>query len=108
VTHAVVKSSVSRWHSRLGHPSSEVVCQVLSKSQISFVSESNKSSVCDACQKSKSHQLPYPRSTSVSLNPFELVFSDVWGPSPTSVGKNNYYVSFIDDFSKFTYLFTPP
>jgi hypothetical protein len=35
----------------------------------------------------------------------ELVFSDVWSPAPTSIGKNNYYVSFIDDFSKFTWVY---
>jgi hypothetical protein len=53
----------------------------------------------------KSHQLPYPKSNSVSSKPFELVFSDVWGPAPTSVGRHSYYVSFIDDFSKFTWIY---
>jgi hypothetical protein len=33
------------------------------------------------------------------------VFFDVWGPTPSSVGRHNYYVSFIDDFSKFTLIF---
>jgi histone deacetylase 1/2 len=41
----------------------------------------------------------------VSNNPLDLVFSDVWGPAPTSLGRNNYYVSFIDYFSKFTWIF---
>jgi len=78
---------------------------VLNKNKLPFVPESNKESICDACQKGKSHQLPYPKSTSVSRAPLELVFSDVWGPDPTSVGKNNFYVSFIDDYSKFTWIY---
>jgi histone deacetylase 1/2 len=53
----------------------------------------------------KSHQLPYPKSTSISSHPFELIFFDVRGPTPTSVGRKNYYVSFIDDFSKFTWIY---
>jgi hypothetical protein len=61
--------------------------------------------VCDACQKAKSHQLPYPTSTSRSSVPLEQVFSDVWGPAPLSAGKHGYYVSFIDDFSKFTCIY---
>jgi len=77
----------------------------LAKNSIPFVADLNKETICDACQKGKSHQLPYPRSTSFSLSPLELVFSDVWGHAPTSVGKNSYYVSFIDDFSKFTWIY---
>jgi histone deacetylase 1/2 len=61
--------------------------------------------VCDACQQAKSHQLPYPKSTSESQFPLDLVFSDVWGPAPDSVGRKKYYVSFIDDFSKFTWIY---
>ncbi|WVZ48786.1 hypothetical protein U9M48_000195 [Paspalum notatum var. saurae] len=103
---STVKPSVETWHTRLGHPSLPVVRQVISRNNLSC--ESNKSgpaSVCDACQQAKSHQLPYSRSSSVSSAPLQLVFSDVWGPAPDSVGRKKYYVSFIDDFSKFTWLY---
>jgi hypothetical protein len=96
-----IKPSSSTWHRRLGHPSSFIVQQVLRKHKISFTPETNPY-VCDSCQLAKSHQFPYPISTSVSTVPLEQVFSDVWGPAPVSVGKHSYYVSFIDDFSKFT------
>jgi histone deacetylase 1/2 len=102
--HGTAKSSSSLWHRRLGHPSSVVVHQVLRYNSIPF-SESNKESVCDACQMAKSHQLPYPKSTSVSTSPLELVFSDVCGPASKSFGCFKYYVSFIDDYSKFTWIY---
>jgi hypothetical protein len=96
-----VKPSSSTWHRRLGYPSSFVVQQVLRKNNILFTPEINLY-VCDSCQLAKSHQLPYPISTSVSIVPLEQVFSDVWGSTPVSFNKHAYYVSFIDDFSKFT------
>jgi hypothetical protein len=61
--------------------------------------------VCNACQQVKSHQLPYPTSTSIPNHPLELVFSDVWGVAPESADHFKYYVSFIDDYSKFTWIY---
>ena len=48
---------------------------------------------------------PYPVSSSTSKFPLELVFSDVWGPAPESFGRKQYYVSFIDDYSKLTWIY---
>jgi histone deacetylase 1/2 len=33
------------------------------------------------------------------------VLSDVWGLAHSSVGRFTYYVSFIDDFSKFSWIY---
>jgi histone deacetylase 1/2 len=69
-----VKPTEALWHARLGHASLLVVQQILRHHELSFVSESNKHVVCDACQLGKIHQLPYPRSTSVSASPLDLIF----------------------------------
>jgi histone deacetylase 1/2 len=102
---SALKASSSQWHARLGHPATQVVQHVLHHHQL--LSESNKIvSVCDACQQGKSHQLPFSVSQHVTNAPLELIYSDVWGPSPqTSVSGHSYYVSFVDAYSRFTWLY---
>jgi histone deacetylase 1/2 len=100
--HALISRSPScdQWHARLGHPSSQVVSSILHLNKISCPRASDHS-VCNACQLSKSHQLPYSLSVHHSESPLEMIFSDVWGPAPTSVGGFKYYISFIDDLASF-------
>jgi hypothetical protein len=101
----VIRPSLTRWHLRLGHPSSSIMHKVISHNNLPCLSESNNESMCDACQKAKNHQLPHGISLSKSSAPLEIVFSDVWGAAPEYVGGKKYYVSFIDDFSKFTWIY---
>jgi hypothetical protein len=49
--------------------------------------------------------LPYPRSSSVSQFPLEVIFSDVWVPAPDSMGRKKYHVSYINDFSKSSWIY---
>jgi histone deacetylase 1/2 len=100
----VLKPSSSIWHARLGHAAAPVVQQVISHHKLLFSRELNNH-VCNACQQGKSHQLPYTHSSVISSNPMDLVFSHVWGPAPTSVGRHTYYVSFIDDHTKFVWIY---
>jgi hypothetical protein len=46
--------------------------------------------------------LAYPKSFSISNQP---LFSYVWGPAPEFTKKHKYYVSFINDCSKFTWIY---
>jgi histone deacetylase 1/2 len=94
------------WHSRLGHPALQVVQHVLHSHDLPSTSESNKNkAVCDACQQGKSHQLPFYLSTCVTKHPLEIIYSDVWGPAQTSVSEYCFYVSFVDAYSRFTWLY---
>ena len=101
---SVVKLSPELWHRRLGHPSKVVVESVFRSNKFACA-PSLESSICDACQRAKVHQLPFRDSTHVTHEPLELIHSDVWGPAITSVGGFKYYVSFSDDLSRFTWIY---
>ena len=68
------------WHRRLGHPALSIVNQVLDLCHI----KKQKQSVfqfCNSCQLGKNHRLPFALSNSRASKPFELVYTDVWGPA---------------------------
>jgi histone deacetylase 1/2 len=100
-----VRAAPSQWHTRLGHPATPVVRHVLRRHELPLVSNNKASSFCDACQQGKSHQLPFSVSNYVAKTPLELIYSDVWGHAQTSVSGHNYYVSFIDAYSRFTWIY---
>nr|KYP59043.1 Retrovirus-related Pol polyprotein from transposon TNT 1-94 [Cajanus cajan] len=55
---------------------------------------------------SKAHQLPFTDSTTEYNTPLQLVFSDIWGPSPVASSSGaRYYIIFIDAFSKYSWIF---
>ena len=58
------------------------------------LSVSNKTTpFCDCCLCSKSHKLPVGMSTIRANHPFEVVYTDVWGPVlVVSFDKFTYYV----------------
>lgn len=87
------KPTQDRWHCHLGHPSSSIIQHVVQQNSLSCSTDFNKTVVCDACQQGKSHQLPYHSSNSVSSSPLELVYYNVWGPTPISVGGFKYYIA---------------
>jgi uncharacterized membrane protein YgcG len=105
--HAALSShSVSSdlWHCWLGHPSFSVVDFIVKSNKLACTPRQS-SRVCDPYQRAKAHQLPFQKSKHVTSPPLELVHSDVWGPAVTSVGGFKYYVSFLDDFSRFTWIY---
>ena len=101
---ASTQSSLELWHSRLGHMSLSRLRPLASSGQLGNVS--NEIIDCLSCQLDKQPALPFNNSDSISKSPFDLIHSDVWGPSPNStMGGCRYFVIFVDDFTRFTWLF---
>ena len=97
-------SSLALWHSRLGHASISRVKQLVSRGLLGSVS--NKSFDCMPCQFGKQNALPFNNNVSHALSSFDLIHSDVWGPSPISTpGGSRYFDIFVDDFSRYTWIY---
>lgn len=75
---SVTKTSLSDWHSRLGHPALSILQTIISKFDLPTSSKSISNKPCYACSINKMHKLPFKNSTLVSTHPLHVVFSDVW------------------------------
>ena len=71
--------SLALWHARLGHASSSWVQQLTSRDLLGSVSTKNFD--CVVCQLGKQLALPFNISELISTDIFDLIHSDVWGPS---------------------------
>ena len=94
-----IQDKGSLWHRRIGHPSDKILKYVFDLANIDC-------SKCEVCKLAKHTRLPFVISNSKSSQMFELVHSDVWGPAPVEFYNGfKYFVTFIDDFSRITYLY---
>jgi transposase InsO family protein len=89
----------------LGHPSDAIISSLVKNSLIPVSGSKKSQTLCESCQVAKSHKLPFLESNNRSSRLLELIHSDVWTSPITSVGGCKFYVLFIDDFSRFTWLF---
>ena len=50
--------------------------------------------------------MPFNSNESISTDIFDLIHSDVWGPSPvSSIGESRYFVVFVDDYPRYSWIF---
>jgi hypothetical protein len=103
-TYLGVKTTDMVWHQRLGHPSFSIFQYLLKNWQLPLTGSVDKTRICSSCQLGKSKQHPFFESTKVSTGPLELIHSDVWTSSVSSLSGCKFYVLFIDDYSRFTWL----
>ncbi|XP_074274069.1 uncharacterized protein LOC141597501 [Silene latifolia] len=96
----VATANCNVWHHRLGH------LPLYKLKQICTVSSDNENALlsCSICAKARQHRLSFSSSTSVSLEPFELIHIDLWGPYHTSTYNGyKYFLTIVDDFTRCTW-----
>ena len=50
--------------------------------------------------------MPFNTSESISTDIFDIIHSDIWGPSSvSSIGGSRYFVVFVDDYSRYSWIF---
>ena len=104
------KETPQLWHERFGHlgydnlarlPGMVTGLHTTAKEFKKAASEEN--GFCEPCVLGKQHKSPFKSSESATNRPLALVHTDLCGPLPvTSMGGNNYFLTLLDDYSKFS------
>ena len=96
------------WHRRLSHPNSDVLRTLFNSGLLGIKAcfSLDLSFNCTSCKLGKSKVLPFPHSASRASQCFDIIHSDVWGITLiVSHAHYKYFVTFIDDFSRFTWVY---
>lgn len=104
---AKVKEDAWKWHFRYGHLNFGSLKFLKQKQLVLGLPQlESPDEVCEECVVSKQHREPFPTGKSWRAKKvLELVHSDICGPiSPTSNGGKRYFISFIDDYSRNTWV----
>ncbi|KAK0580490.1 hypothetical protein LWI29_002570 [Acer saccharum] len=100
-------SDTSRlWHMRLGHVG-ENTLQGLVKQGLLKGAKTGKLDFCEHCVMSKQTRVKFGTAIHRTKATLDYVHTDVWGPSKNaSLGGKYYFVTFIDDFSRYVWVYT--
>ena len=83
-----INSDIELWHKRIGHINLKKLKEMKSKVVvIGFPTFKEKviQGICEACQFGKQHRHPFPKERNVSKGLLDVVHSDVWGPTQTTI-----------------------
>ena len=96
--------SVKLWHTRAGHPGAKRL-SILHK-RIDDIPQlpSTEPFPCDSCDQAKASLLPFHGQMEIGKQVEDIVYSDFAGPFSTSRDGMKYFITFIDSFSRFTWV----
>ncbi|KAL6327870.1 hypothetical protein AAG906_026549 [Vitis piasezkii] len=97
-------SSSMLWHKRLGHISRQRLERLVKDGVLSNLDFSDFET-CVVCLKGKMTAKTRKEKIDRCGSTLDLIHTDICGPlSPTALGGHKYFITFIDDFSRFGYV----
>ena len=107
---AVDEKSLELWHQRFGHLGVKNVKLLQDQKLVNGMklNDSEDMKFCEGCVKGKQNRNSFPKGQATRATELlEIVHSDVCGPMQTaSLGGNRYFVTFIDDKSRYTAIYS--
>jgi hypothetical protein len=104
----LIKNESWRWHLRFGHLHFNGLKLLSSGGMVHGLPQIDSADhVCEGCVLGKQSRLSFPSGTSRRAKaPLQLVHTDICGPlDPISFGGNKYFITFIDDFSRKSWVY---
>jgi len=98
---------IDLWHRRLAHHHLAGVRTLLDHKLVTGMHLDSKSTpdpICKPCLAGKMHSNPFPSSQWHATRPLELVHSDVHQVPYSSFSGFHYWVTFIDDYSRYRFI----
>ena len=102
--HHTEAPSIQTWHECLGHPQIKTVSKIIKEFKLPCHKRSTISvSDCVSCRLGKLSKFLLASVHHKSQAPFQIVYSDIWGPAPmpSSTGYR-YFVIFVDEYTRFS------
>lgn len=100
-------SDISKlWHSRMGHPGDTCLQELVRYKMVDGLENVSPIGICDVCIEGKQCRYPFKGNRPKSSRVLERIHTDVCGPfDPQTWDGYKYFVTFIDDYSHFTYMY---
>ena len=108
MTISTLPVDITLWHRWFGHHHHAGINEAITRkfvTGITLQSQKLQDPVCEPCLARKMHAKPSPSSSNHISNPLELVHSDVHDVSHNTFMGYRYWVTFIDDFSQYKFIF---
>lgn len=103
-----IQDSTWLWHFRYGHLNFGGLKTLQQKNMVTGLPEiAPPTQICEDCVISKQHRDPFPSGKSIRAKKvLEVVHSNICGPpNPISNGGKQYFITFIDDYNRKTWVY---